>query len=176
MVLEIDKWKIEFFDDGNNGCIRFMDEQLERVLTKQPPKTITEASFIHISAVTGITNEQLVHLRTTRISLRAPQISSWGINNLIKQWISGDRRITNISLTETRNLDANSIVKDVDPSCLVSEAALLRVSFIQRKLEPMVCMGVRSGLRNKSGNLLVLDVCTNSCNIFDPYLLDLHFS
>ncbi|KHJ84001.1 hypothetical protein OESDEN_16289 [Oesophagostomum dentatum] len=88
-----------------------------------------------------------------------------------QQWVNGKRRIISISLTETRNLDVDSIVEGVDPSYLVSETELLKSRFVRKMLRLVPCTGLRSGLRNKSGSLLTLDVYPNSCLIFSPYLL-----
>ncbi|KHJ96813.1 F-box domain protein [Oesophagostomum dentatum] len=121
-------------------------------------------------ALAGITDDQLSRVRATRIITRAPRISSCGINHLILQWVNGKRSIIKISLKETRSLDVDSIVEGVDPSYLVSEEELLESRSIRKILELVPCTGFRGGLRNKSGCLLTLDVYTNSCVIFNPYL------
>ncbi|KHJ87285.1 F-box domain protein [Oesophagostomum dentatum] len=131
--------------------------------------------YIGIAVLTGITDDQLPRVRATRIFIRAPEISSCGINRLILQWVNGKRRIIKISLIGTRNLDVDSIVEGVDPSHLVYGKELLKSRSIRKILRQVPCTGFRSGLRNKSGSLLILDVHPNCCVIFNPYLLHIQW-
>ncbi|KAL6729821.1 hypothetical protein Aduo_000840 [Ancylostoma duodenale] len=65
---------------------------------------------------TGITDEQIALLQARRLYMRAPYVSSCGINKLLLQWLESKRIISGIGLIETKALNRDQVLEGVDPS------------------------------------------------------------
>ncbi|RCN51372.1 F-box domain protein [Ancylostoma caninum] len=156
-------------------------------------EVLRAAPSFDTEALTGVTEEQLLLLQGSRICMKAPNISSKGINGILRavttfsqcspqifspdaveywlQWFEGQRRIELISLRETQILNHNEVLDSIDPVRILSWAEVLRnFSPTMREQWEHPNPGFRAGIRNRSGILVVVNVGTNYCDITDPFL------
>ncbi|KAL6729825.1 hypothetical protein Aduo_000844 [Ancylostoma duodenale] len=123
---------------------------------------VRAAPSFRTESLTGVTDEQLLLLQGSRLFMKTPYISSKGINGILRQWSEGRRRIERITLSETQILNHNDVVDGIDPSpILVGD---------MRRYWDFRSRGFRTGIRNRAGDLIVVDVATNCCDISPVFL------
>ncbi|KHJ92853.1 F-box domain protein [Oesophagostomum dentatum] len=124
-------------------------------------------------ALVGVTDEQLPYLQASMLSMNAPYITSKGINGMILaslfNWLDGKRKIVRIVLRQTQELKNEVVLDGVDHSLLTSQSEMSKDPYLSCKLEGFVPSGRFTGITNKTGAFMVVNVCSNYCTLFDPY-------
>ncbi|RCN51377.1 hypothetical protein ANCCAN_02530 [Ancylostoma caninum] len=83
---------------------------------QEPVSQMRAAPSFDTEAYTGVTDEQISLLQARCLYMRAPYVSSYGINRLLLQWLESKRIISRIGLIETKTLNRDQVLEGVDPS------------------------------------------------------------
>ncbi|CAJ0610063.1 unnamed protein product [Cylicocyclus nassatus] len=138
---------------------------------------VKTAPFLMICIECLISDEQLLCLKAYWIYIPfARSISEEGLIRLIMQWVEGKRRLNRIYLGNVLALTEDMIYK-LRRFKLIPESELIKTPFFTDFMETHFRSGFRVGIRNKAGNLILVNVSEDSFEIEDPYSdYDLPFS
>ncbi|CAJ0610061.1 unnamed protein product [Cylicocyclus nassatus] len=161
----------------NRGCgLRinlFADDKEEAIDSAIFDSELVKAApFLEICAECRISDGQLPYLKACWIFISfAPQISEEGLIRLIMQWLDGKRRINRLYIGCMLALTEDMVYK-VRRCELIPESELNKTPFLKYFMEKHFESGFRVGVRNKAGNLILVNVSEGSCKIADPYSED----
>ncbi|CAJ0594384.1 unnamed protein product [Cylicocyclus nassatus] len=153
-IYNLDPFSEEIFMDS-----AFCDSEAVR----QAPEFDTEA-------MVAVSDDQLSLLRAHCLRIKAPYISSKGINKLIMQWLNNQRIIEEILLTDTQRVNEAEVFEGVDKDRILSDVEISKSPFIRERMENMRPGGsLHAGLRNFSGALILINIGTDFCDLINPH-------
>ncbi|KHJ79390.1 hypothetical protein OESDEN_20964 [Oesophagostomum dentatum] len=89
-------------------------------------ETVHASRDIQVLFPVGIRDNELSQLRAKYLMVNSPFVTSYGIAQLIKQWLKGSREIDRIDLEGLQSLNINTILGAIGEATVMSWNNLLR--------------------------------------------------